>query len=77
MSRPRTPEDSASDEAAVTDRGASHPGSAGSLHADYHQVGDEWEKLEIKHMTRGIEGLFAGSLPIANGEMTPEKAKKN
>ncbi len=50
-----------------------HSFSAGSLHQDYHQPGDEWEKLKIPHMTTVIRGLFAGSLPIAHGEMTPKK----
>lgn len=51
-----------------------HSFSAGSLHADYHQPGDEWQKLDIPHMTRVIQGLFAGTLPIANGTVTPEKS---
>ncbi|MFK7818995.1 MAG: M28 family peptidase [Planctomycetaceae bacterium] len=50
-----------------------HSFSAGSLHQDYHQPSDEWEKLKIPHMTKVIQGLFAGSLPIAHGEMTPQK----
>ena len=50
-----------------------HSFSAGSLHEDYHQPGDEWEKLELKHMTKVIQGLFAGVLPIAKGEVTPKK----
>lgn len=52
-----------------------HSFSAGSLHSDYHQPSDEWERLELKHMTRVIQGFFAGSLPIADGEVTPKKAK--
>ncbi len=48
-----------------------HSFSAGSLHSDYHQVTDEWHKLNIPHMTQVIRGLFAGALPIANGEVTP------
>jgi hypothetical protein len=52
-----------------------HSFSAGSLHSDYHQVTDEWEKLEIRHMTRVIQGIFAGSLPIANAEATPRKTQ--
>ncbi len=42
-----------------------HSFSAGSLHSDYHQPTDEWEKLEIPHMTKVIQGLFAGTLHIA------------
>ncbi len=64
----------ASDNAPFVDKGViGHSFSAGSLHGDYHQVTDEWEKLELRHMTRVIQGLFAGSLPIANGEVTPKK----
>jgi hypothetical protein len=67
----------ASDNYSFVEKGViGHSFSAGSLHADYHQVGDEWEKIELRHMTRVIQGLFAGSLPIANGEVTPEKARK-
>jgi hypothetical protein len=63
-----------SDNAPFNDKGViAHSFSAGSLHPDYHKPGDEWEKLEIKHMTLVIKGLFAGTLPIANGEVTPKK----
>jgi hypothetical protein len=51
-----------------------HSFSAGSLHEDYHQPSDEWEKLRLDHMTKVIHGLFAGSLPIANGSATPKKS---
>ena len=50
-----------------------HSFSAGSLHDDYHQPSDEWEKLELRHMTLVIQGLFVGSLPIADGALTPRK----
>ncbi len=64
----------ASDNAPFVDKGViAHSFSAGSLHEDYHKPSDEWEKLELKHMTRVIQGLFAGSLPIANGDVTPQK----
>lgn len=53
-----------------------HSFSAGSLHGDYHQVTDEWELLDIPHMTRVIQGLFVGSLPMARGEVKPTKPKK-
>ncbi|MEZ6136802.1 MAG: M28 family peptidase [Pirellulaceae bacterium] len=48
-----------------------HSFSAGSLHDDYHQPGDEWQKLNLTHMTNVIRGLFAGTLPIAHGKVTP------
>ncbi|MBL8854585.1 MAG: M28 family peptidase [Planctomycetaceae bacterium] len=51
-----------------------HSFSAGSLHEDYHQVGDEWEKLNLPHMTKVIQGLFAGSWRLVQGEVTPQKA---
>jgi len=44
-----------------------HSFSAGSLHDDYHKVSDHVEKLELRHMTRVIQGLFAGTLHLANG----------
>ena len=51
-----------------------HSFSAGSLHSDYHKPSDEWERLRLDHMTKVIRGLFAGSLPLANGEATPKKS---
>jgi hypothetical protein len=53
-----------------------HSFSAGSLHSDYHQPTDEYTRLNIAHMSRIIEGLFAGSLPLANGELTPAAVAK-
>ncbi len=50
-----------------------HSFSAGSLHADYHKPTDEVSLLNLPHMTRIIQGLFAGSLPLAQGQLTPEK----
>jgi hypothetical protein len=52
-----------------------HSFSAGSLHQDYHKPTDEWQKLKIPHMTKVIQGLFAGTLPLAHGEMTPKKTE--
>jgi hypothetical protein len=52
-----------------------HSVSAGSLHDDYHQPSDEWTKLDLAHMTRVIQGLFAGILPIANADVTPQKTE--
>lgn len=51
-----------------------HSFSAGSLHQDYHQVGDQWEKLNLPHMTKVIQGLFAGSWRLVQGEVTPQKS---
>ncbi|MDB4534400.1 M28 family peptidase [Vicingaceae bacterium] len=65
----------ASDNAPFVAKGViGHSFSAGSLHADYHQPSDEWQKLEFDHMTAVARGLFAGILPIANGELTPKKS---
>jgi hypothetical protein len=64
----------ASDNWSFVERGViAHSFSGGSLHADYHKPDDEWERLEIPHMTQVIRGLFVGSLPMAAGEATPKK----
>lgn len=52
-----------------------HSFSAGSLHSDYHQPGDEWQKLDIPHMTKVIQGLFCGILHVANQDAEPQKTK--
>lgn len=49
-----------------------HSFSAGSLHADYHQPTDEWEKLDLPHMTKVIQGLFCGILNVANRSERPQ-----
>lgn len=53
-----------------------HSFSGGSLHSDYHQPSDEWQRLDLPHMTQVIRGLYAGSLPIAQGIFTPVKKPK-
>lgn len=64
----------ASDNAPLVQKGViAHSFSAGSLHQDYHQQTDDWQKLDIPHMTLVIKGLFAGSLPITEGQLTPKK----
>ena len=66
-----------SDNASFLAKGViAHSFSAGSLHGDYHQPGDEVAKLNIPHMTKVIQGLMAGILPIARGEVTPTKSKE-
>ncbi|HMP79766.1 MAG TPA: M28 family peptidase, partial [Pirellulaceae bacterium] len=66
----------ASDNWPFAQRGVvAHSFSAGSLHSDYHQPSDEWEKLDLPHMTRVIQALFWGSLPLATGEVTPRKTQ--
>ena len=49
-----------------------HSFSAGSLHSDYHQPTDEWQKLDLPHMTKVIQGLFAGILHVANNKARPK-----
>ncbi len=61
-----------SDNASFVAKGIiAHSFSAGSLHGDYHQPTDEVAKINIPHMTKIIQGLLAGILPIAMGELTP------
>ena len=65
-----------SDNASFVAKGViAHSFSAGSLHSDYHQPTDEVAKLNIPHMTKIIQGLTAGILPIARGELTPTKTR--
>ena len=67
----------ASDNWSFAEKGVvAHSFSAGSLHADYHQPDDEWERLEIPHMTRVIQGLFYASQPLVQGTATPTSSKK-
>lgn len=64
-----------SDNMAFVEAGViAHSFSAGSLHDDYHQVSDEWEKLNLPHMTKVIQGLFAGSWRLVQGTATPRKS---
>ena len=64
-----------SDNMAFVEAGViAHSFSAGSLHQDYHQVGDEWQKLNLPHMTKVIQGLFAGSWRLIQGQATPQKS---
>lgn len=65
-----------SDNASFVAKGIiAHSFSAGSLHRDYHQPTDEVAKINIPHMTRIIQGLLAGILPIAMGELTPRATR--
>ncbi|MEZ5990505.1 MAG: M28 family peptidase [Planctomycetota bacterium] len=62
----------ASDNMSFVEKGViAHSFSSSSLHADYHGVGDEWTKLDAGSMTKVIHGLFAGTLPLAEGLRTP------
>ncbi|MFO0012942.1 MAG: M28 family peptidase [Planctomycetota bacterium] len=67
----------ASDNWSFVQRGVvAHSFSAGSLHSDYHQPDDEWDRLEIPHMTQVIRGLMLGSLPLIDGSATPQNSSK-
>jgi hypothetical protein len=48
-----------------------HSLSAGSLHEDYHQPGDEVAKLNIPHMTKIIRGLLDVTVEFANRDKAP------
>ena len=66
-----------SDNYAFVQKGViAHSFSAGSLHSDYHQPSDEVSKLNLPHMTRIIRGLFAGALPLVDGQLTPVKTER-
>ncbi|MGC6487017.1 MAG: M20/M25/M40 family metallo-hydrolase [Planctomycetota bacterium] len=57
----------ASDNASFAAKGVvAHSVSAGSLHEDYHQPGDEVAKLDIPHMTKIIRGLFDVTVALAD-----------
>jgi hypothetical protein len=67
----------ASDNWSFVEKGVvAHSFSAGSLHPDYHQPDDEWDRLEIPHMTQVIRGLMVGSLPLIDGSVTPQASSK-
>jgi hypothetical protein len=67
----------ASDNWPLSEKGVvAHSFSAGSLHSDYHQPDDEWDRLDTQHMTRVIRGLFEASLPMSLGSEAPVQAKK-
>lgn len=67
----------ASDNWSLVEKGVvAHSFSAGSLHEDYHQPNDEWDRLNIPHMTRVIQGLFVGSQRLCDGLATPKAVKK-
>lgn len=66
----------ASDNFSFVQKGViAHSFSAGSLHSDYHQPSDEWQTLDLPHMTQVIRGLFAGTLPVVQGELKPGKSE--
>jgi hypothetical protein len=53
-----------------------HSLSAGSLHADYHQVSDHVDKLDIPHMTKVIAALLQATIDLANRDAVPQWNEK-
>lgn len=64
---------SASDNLPFAQRGVvAHSISAGTLHADYHQPGDEVGKIDFEHMTDVVRGVFDAVVELADREARPE-----
>lgn len=62
----------ASDNLPFAERGiVAHSISAGSLHQDYHQPGDQVEKLDIPHMTKVVLALREAVVDLANRDERP------
>ena len=62
----------ASDNASFVRKGiVAHSVSAGSLHDDYHQPGDEVGKLDVGHMTAIIRGLCDVTKALADRDAPP------
>lgn len=49
-----------------------HSISAGSLHRDYHQPGDEVDKLDVAHMTKVIQAMYPFVVDLASREQAPQ-----
>jgi hypothetical protein len=63
---------SASDNHSFVRKGiVAHSLSAGSLHADYHQPGDEVDKLDIVHMTTIIRAMLHAVRDLADRDEAP------
>ena len=64
----------ASDNAAFARAGVvAHSISAGTLHDDYHQPGDEFEKIDTAHMTKVIQGLAEVVTEFANRDAASQQ----
>ena len=62
----------ASDNFSLVRKGVvAHSISAGSLHDDYHQPGDEVSKINLPHMTAVIRGLFHAGQAFSEREAKP------
>jgi hypothetical protein len=53
-----------------------HSISAGSLHEDYHQPGDQVEKIDAEHMADVIEGLYEAGLDLARHPGRPKYTER-
>ncbi len=68
----------ASDNWSFAEKGVpAHSVSAGSLHADYHQPGDEVGRLDIANMTRVIRALALGIQDLSSSEDRPQWNAEN
>jgi aminopeptidase YwaD len=62
----------ASDNASFVAKGVvAHSISAGHLHGDYHQPGDETDKIDVPHMTKVVRGLLRAVVDLADAETAP------
>lgn len=67
----------ASDNYPFAQRGVvAHSFSAGTLHEDYHQPGDEAGKIDVPHMTAVIGGLAEVVTELANRDERPQPTKR-
>jgi hypothetical protein len=72
---------SASDNLPFAQKGVvAHSISAGTLHSDYHQPGDEPSRIDVPHMTAVLAGLAEVVAEFANRDerpaYTPEAAQR-
>lgn len=49
-----------------------HSVSAGSLHRDYHQPSDEFDRLDLAHLTRVVRGLVELTRELAERDQPPQ-----
>ena len=62
----------ASDNYSFAEKGVvAHSISAGSLHSDYHQPGDEVSKIDFENMTRVLRATFLGVWVVAEQDERP------
>lgn len=62
----------ASDNLPFAERGVvAHSISAGSLHQDYHQPGDELSKIDLEHMSAVVRGIYDFGVELATRAERP------